>query len=66
MGGRPGHSERPFCIAVGSRASPTGVERRRGASTVWAYCHVPAGSTVDMTERIEAQIERFAPAFATS
>ena len=34
-----------------------------GQHTLWAYCHVPAGSTVDMTARIEAQIERFAPGF---
>jgi phytoene dehydrogenase-like protein len=34
-----------------------------GKHTVWAYCHVPNGATVDMAERIEAQIERFAPGF---
>lgn len=34
-----------------------------GRHTAWAYCHVPNGSTVDMTERIERQVERFAPGF---
>jgi phytoene dehydrogenase-like protein len=34
-----------------------------GKETLWAYCHVPSGSTFDMTERIEAQVERFAPGF---
>jgi phytoene dehydrogenase-like protein len=34
-----------------------------GKHTAWAYCHVPNGSDVDMTERIEQQVERFAPGF---
>jgi phytoene dehydrogenase-like protein len=34
-----------------------------GKHTAWGYCHVPCGSTVDMTERIENQIERYAPGF---
>jgi phytoene dehydrogenase-like protein len=56
------HCERPFCIVV----QPGVVDPTRapaGHHTLWAYCHVPNGSDVDMTERIEAQIERFAPGF---
>jgi phytoene dehydrogenase-like protein len=34
-----------------------------GKHTLWAYCHVPAGSPMDMTERVERQFERFAPGF---
>src|SRR5439155_43813 len=34
-----------------------------GKQAAWAYCHVPNGSSEDMTERIEAQVERFAPGF---
>jgi phytoene dehydrogenase-like protein len=34
-----------------------------GKHTGWAYCHVPNGCTEDMTDRIEAQVERFAPGF---
>jgi phytoene dehydrogenase-like protein len=34
-----------------------------GKQVLWAYCHVPPGSDVDMADRIEAQIERFAPGF---
>ena len=56
------HPERPFILlAQQSLFDPTRVPE--GRHTVWAYCHVPNGSTFDMTERIEAQIERFAPGF---
>jgi phytoene dehydrogenase-like protein len=34
-----------------------------GRNAIWAYCHVPSGSTTDMTDRILGQIERFAPGF---
>jgi phytoene dehydrogenase-like protein len=56
------HPEHPYCLVT----QPCVVDRTRapeGRHTLWAYCHVPNGSTVDMTERIEAQIERFAPGF---
>jgi phytoene dehydrogenase-like protein len=54
--------ERPFVIlAQQSLFDPT--RAPEGKHTVWAYCHVPNGTTADMTERIEAQIERFAPGF---
>ena len=56
------HPERPFVLVV----QPTLFDPTRapsGAHVGWAYCHVPSNSTVDMTERIEAQVERFAPGF---
>ena len=56
------HPDRPFCLVT----QPCVVDPSRaphGRHTLWAYCHVPNGSSVDMTERIEAQIERFAPGF---
>ena len=60
--GRGEHPERPFVlVAQQSLFDPT--RAPAGRHTLWTYCHVPAGSTVDMTERIEAQIERFAPGF---
>jgi len=56
------HSEKPFCIVV--QASVIDDTRApHGQHTLWAYCHVPNGSNVDMTEHIENQIERFAPGF---
>jgi phytoene dehydrogenase-like protein len=56
------HAERPFVLL----AQPSLFDLSRapeGKHTAWAYCHVPQGSTVDMTGRIEAQIERFANGF---
>ena len=56
------HADHPYCLVV----QPGVVDNTRapeGHETLWAYCHVPRGSTVDMTARIEAQIERFAPGF---
>jgi len=55
-------SERPFVLA----AQQSLFDESRapaGKHTLWAYCHVPHGSTADRTEAIEAQIERFAPGF---
>jgi phytoene dehydrogenase-like protein len=56
------HPQRPFCLA----AQPGVIDPSRapaGKQTLWGYCHVPAGSGADMSERIEAQIERYAPGF---
>ena len=56
------HPERPYVLFV--QQTPFDPTRAPvGKHTAWAYCHVPHGSTVDMTARIEAQIERFAPGF---
>jgi phytoene dehydrogenase-like protein len=54
--------ERPFVLV----AQPSLFDPSRapaGKHTAWGYCHVPNGSTFDMRDRIEAQIERFAPGF---
>jgi phytoene dehydrogenase-like protein len=54
--------ERPFVIlAQASLFDPT--RAPAGKHTAWAYCHVPNGSAVDATDRIEAQVERYAPGF---
>jgi phytoene dehydrogenase-like protein len=54
--------EQPYVlVAQQSLADPT--RAPAGQHTLWAYCHVPAGSSADMTAAIEAQIERFAPGF---
>ncbi len=59
-GGR--HAERPF-VLLAQQSLFDETRAPAGKHTVWAYCHVPNGSTFDMRERIEAQIERFAPGF---
>jgi phytoene dehydrogenase-like protein len=56
------HPERPF-ILLAQQSLFDQTRAPEGKHTVWAYCHVPNGSSFDMTERIEAQIERFAPGF---
>ena len=56
------HHERPFVLLVQpSLFDPT--RAPAGKHTAWAYCHVPNGSAKDMTDAIEAQVERFAPGF---
>src|SRR5579862_2094721 len=55
-------SEKPYVLL----AQPSLFDRSRapeGKQTAWAYCHVPNGSQLDMTEAIERQVERFAPGF---
>jgi phytoene dehydrogenase-like protein len=54
--------ERPF-VLLAQQSLFDGTRAPEGKHTVWAYCHVPNGSDFDMTGRIEAQIERFAPGF---
>jgi len=59
-GGAP--STRPFVLL----AQPSLFDQGRapeGKHVAWAYCHVPNGSGVDMTDAIESQVERFAPGF---
>jgi phytoene dehydrogenase-like protein len=56
------HPDRPFVML----AQPTIFDPSRappGKHIAWGYCHVPHASQVDMTDRIERQIERFAPGF---
>jgi phytoene dehydrogenase-like protein len=56
------HPHRPYVLL----AQQTLLDPSRapaGRHTAWAYCHVPSGSAVDMTDAIERQVERFAPGF---
>jgi phytoene dehydrogenase-like protein len=56
------HADRPFVLLT----QPSLFDHSRaptGKHTAWAYCHVPNGSNVNMLEKLESQIERFAPGF---
>jgi phytoene dehydrogenase-like protein len=59
---RGAHPERPFVLVVQQSLFDSS-RVPEGKQPAWGYCHVPNGSSIDMTERIENQIERFAPGF---
>ena len=54
------HPERPY-VLLAQQSLFDSTRAPAGRHTAWAYCHVPNGSSLDMSERILAQIERFAP-----
>ena len=56
------HPQDPYVLVVQPGVADP-ARAPAGQQTLWTYCHVPSGSDVDMTGRIEAQIERFAPGF---
>jgi phytoene dehydrogenase-like protein len=59
---RDAHAERPF-VLLAQHSLFDESRAPAGQHTVWAYCHLPNGSVRDMTDKIERQIERFAPGF---
>ena len=60
--GRGQHPDRPYVLAC-QQSRFDASRAPEGKHTGWAYCHVPNGSTVNMTDAIENQMERFAPGF---
>ncbi|MEX2293680.1 MAG: NAD(P)/FAD-dependent oxidoreductase [Acidimicrobiales bacterium] len=56
------HPDRPF-VLVGQQSLADPTRAPAGQHTLWTYCHVPNGSTIDVTDAIEGQLERFAPGF---
>ncbi|WP_285055993.1 phytoene desaturase family protein [Pedobacter ginsengisoli] len=56
------HADKPF-VLLAQQSLFDETRAPEGKHTAWAYCHVPNGSTKDMTAIIEQQVERFAPGF---
>lgn len=56
------HPERPF-VLLAQQSLFDATRAPQGKHVAWGYCHVPNGSTRDMTKNVEEQIERFAPGF---
>lgn len=56
------HPEKPF-VLLAQQSIFDDTRSPKGKHVVWGYCHVPNGSTLDMTDAIEKQVERFAPGF---
>jgi phytoene dehydrogenase-like protein len=56
------HNPRPF-VLLAQQGLFDRTRAPAGKQAIWAYCHVPNGSTVDMTAAILGQVERFAPGF---
>ncbi|MET3979571.1 phytoene dehydrogenase-like protein [Mucilaginibacter sp. UYP25] len=56
------HPDKPF-VLLAQQSLYDNTRAPKGKHTAWAYCHVPNGSTKNMTEIIENQIERYAPGF---
>lgn len=57
-----GHPSDPYTLVVQPGVADPG-RARPGMHALWSYCHVPSGSTRDMSAAIGAQLERFAPGF---
>lgn len=56
------HQKKPF-VLLSQQSMFDDTRAPLGKHTAWAYCHVPNGSTADMTAAIEQQVDRFAPGF---
>ncbi len=56
------HVEKPYVLLAQQSLFDT-TRAPSGKHTLWGYCHVPSGSSINMTASIEQQIERFAPGF---